>query len=77
MLLGASVDGGAANKMVDSDRTGAEGDFLESRSGITEAFPVHIITHAFRKRVDGGRDSRYHSNYETIKMMIRSSLHFL
>lgn len=69
MLLGASVDGGAAYKMVGSDRTGAEGDCSESRSGITEAFPVHIITHAFRGRVVGGRASQYRSNYESIKMI--------
>ena len=54
VLLGASADGGAVYMMVGSERTAAEGDFSESRSGITEAFPVHIITHAFRGRVGGG-----------------------
>lgn len=53
--MGASVDGGAASKMVGSEMTGAEGDSSESRSGITEAFPAHIITHAFRGRVVAGR----------------------
>lgn len=52
----------------------------ESRSGITEAFPVHIITHAFRGRVAGGggwEGGSPHSNYQTIKMTIGSQLHFL
>lgn len=52
----------------------------ESRSGITEAFPVHIITHAVRGRVAGGvgwGGSSPHSNYQTIKMTIASQLHFL
>lgn len=45
-LLGASVDEVAPSWTVCSERTGAEGDSPESRSEITEAFPVHIITHA-------------------------------
>lgn len=34
--------------------TAADGDSSESRSGITEAFPLHVIAHAFRGRVVGG-----------------------
>lgn len=61
MLLGASVDGGAAYKMVGSERTGAEGDSSESRSGITFVHRHFLCTlsrmHSEEEWLGGGAPS--------------------
>lgn len=45
-LLGVRVDEGTLSYTVCSERSGAEGDSPESKSEITEEFPVHIIMRA-------------------------------